>query len=124
MFASCAVETAGSTAFAWIRTVLAVVAVRVLQLRCALDAQPEAPAEQVATALEVRLIRQSSKAKGRRFTVRDFVRGVAQLGGFLGRRGDGPPGVRALWRGYQRLQDMLEGVHLYASTTADDPKGG
>jgi len=104
--------------------VLAVVAVRVLQLRCALDAQPEAPAAQVATALEVRLIRQSSKAKGRRFTVRDFVRGVAQLGGFLGRRGDGPPGVRALWRGYQRLQDMLEGVHLYASTTADDPKGG
>jgi hypothetical protein len=33
----------------------------------------------------------------------------------LGRTGDGEPGVRALWRGYQRLQDMLEGFHLRAS---------
>jgi hypothetical protein len=95
--------------------VLAVVAVRVFQLRCALEHQPEAPAEQVGTAAEIQVIRGLLKHKGQRFTVRDFVRGVAQLGGFLGRTGDGEPGVRALWRGYQRLQDMLQGFHLYAS---------
>lgn len=92
--------------------VLSVVAVRVFQLRSALEQQPEASAEQVATEIEIRLIRGFTKHKGRGFTVRDFVRGVAKLGGFLGRKCDGEPGVRALWRGYQRLQDMLAGFQL------------
>jgi Transposase DNA-binding/Transposase Tn5 dimerisation domain len=95
---------------------LALVAVRVFQLRCALEMQPEAPAQQVATATELHMVRRFVKHKGRRFTVRDFVRGVAKLGGFLGRKRDGEPGVRALWRGYQRLQDMLLGFHLHASS--------
>lgn len=34
-------------------------------------------------------------------TVRDFVRGVARLGGFLGCKHDGDPVVKTLWRGYQ-----------------------
>ncbi|HEX4589261.1 MAG TPA: IS4 family transposase, partial [Gemmataceae bacterium] len=34
------------------------------------------------------------------------------LGGFLGRKHDGEPGVLTLWRGYQRLQDMLQGYQL------------
>ena len=33
---------------------------------------------------------------------------VAQLGGFLGRKGDGPPGTKSLWLGLQRLEDMTE----------------
>jgi hypothetical protein len=96
--------------------ILAVVAVRVFQLRCALEHQPEAPAEQVGTKEEIQLVRKVIRHKGKRLTVREFVRGVAKLGGFLGRKGDGSPGVRALWRGYQRLQDMLEGFHLLASS--------
>ncbi len=36
----------------------------------------------------------------------DAVQWIAQLGGFLGRTQDGPPGVRVLWRGWQRLQDI------------------
>jgi hypothetical protein len=31
---------------------------------------------------------------------------VARLGGFLGRKGDGEPGVTVLWRGFQRLPDL------------------
>jgi hypothetical protein len=49
---------------------------------------------------------------------RQFVRGVARLGGFLGRRGDGSPGWKTLWRGYQRLQDMVEGAHRLAPAIA------
>jgi hypothetical protein len=94
--------------------VLSVVAVRVFQLRCALEAQGDERAEQVATAEERELIRRFVRAKKKRMTVREFVRGVAQLGGFLGRKCDGEPGVRSLWRGYQRLQDMLLGFHLHA----------
>ena len=32
--------------------------------------------------------------------------GIAQLGGFLGRKRDGDPGVTVLWRGWQRLADL------------------
>jgi Transposase DNA-binding/Transposase Tn5 dimerisation domain len=92
--------------------ILAVVAVRVFQLRNALDHQPDAPAEQVGTTLEIKVVQRVVRHKGERFTVRDFVRGVAKLGGFLGRKSDGNPGVLTLWRGYQRLQDMLEGFQL------------
>jgi hypothetical protein len=71
-------------------------AVRVFQRRCALEAQPEAPAEQAGPATEIRVIRRFLKHGKGRFTVREFVRGVAKRGGFLGRRGDGEPGARAL----------------------------
>jgi hypothetical protein len=39
-------------------------------------------------------------------TLRQAVRLIAQLGGFLGRKGDGEPGVKVLWRGWQRLRDI------------------
>jgi hypothetical protein len=38
----------------------------------------------------------------------EAVRWLAQLGGFLNRTGDGAPGVKVLWRGWQRLQDMVK----------------
>ena len=47
------------------------------------------------------------------------VRWVAQLGGFLGRRGDGHPGAMSLWRGLQRLNDIAHGYLLFAKTKKD-----
>jgi hypothetical protein len=102
-------------------TVLSVVAVRVFQLRCALESQPRAPAEQVATAAEIAVVGRVTGPKKGALTVQAFVRGVARLGGFLGRTGDGDPGVRSLWRGYQRLQDMVLGFQLHDSSTSGSP---
>jgi len=39
-------------------------------------------------------------------TLREAVRLVASLGGFLGRKGDGEPGTKSLWLGLQRLDDI------------------
>lgn len=39
-------------------------------------------------------------------TVRQAIRWLAQLGGFLARKGDGEPGVIVIWRGWQRLADI------------------
>ena len=50
-------------------------------------------------------------------TLRQATRWIAQLGGFLGRKGDGDPGVTVLWRGLQRLHDIAEFwsiVHLHS----------
>lgn len=41
-------------------------------------------------------------------TVRQAVHWIARLGGFLDRRRDGEPGITAIWRGWQRLQDMAD----------------
>ncbi len=45
-------------------------------------------------------------------SLREGVRQIASLGGFLGRKGDGEPGVKTLWRGWQRLEDMVIGSQL------------
>ncbi|MBI5383619.1 MAG: hypothetical protein HZA90_09945, partial [Verrucomicrobia bacterium] len=36
----------------------------------------------------------------------------ARLGGFLARKQDGLPGWQTIWRGWQRLMWMSEGVQL------------
>jgi len=93
--------------------ILSVVAVRVYQLRLALKQAPEGPAQEVATPEEAAVIESLRPGKRGGLTVKEFVWGVAKLGGFVGRKGDGEPGVRSLWRGYQRLQDMVAGFRLH-----------
>ena len=39
-------------------------------------------------------------------TTREAVHLIAKLGGFLGRRHDGEPGITVIWRGWQRLTDL------------------
>ncbi len=38
--------------------------------------------------------------------LRDAIRMIASLGGFLNRKGDGEPGVKTIWRGLRRLHDI------------------
>ncbi len=44
-------------------------------------------------------------------TIREVTRIVAGLGGFLGRKGDGEPGIKSLWVGLQRL-DTIQAAWL------------
>jgi hypothetical protein len=44
--------------------------------------------------------------------IREIVRWIAQLGGFLARKGDGEPGTITLWRGWKRLADLTEGYQM------------
>ena len=43
-------------------------------------------------------------------SIGEVIRQVAMLGGFLGRKGDGEPGVKTIWLGFQRIRDFVEGV--------------
>lgn len=40
---------------------------------------------------------------------------VAQFGGYLGRKGDGPPGAEAIWTGLQRARDFAIGIQAVAA---------
>ena len=41
-------------------------------------------------------------------TLKEAIHMVANLGGFLDRKGDGEPGTKTLWLGLQRLEDITE----------------
>jgi hypothetical protein len=47
-------------------------------------------------------------------TLAECVRWIAKLGGFLGRKSDGEPGVKTLWLGLQRVHDMASIWQLLA----------
>jgi hypothetical protein len=49
---------------------------------------------------------QSSISPAQPPNLREAMRMVASLGGFLGRKGDGEPGTKSLWLGLQRLDDI------------------
>jgi hypothetical protein len=48
-------------------------------------------------------------------SLREAVRMIASLGGFLGRKSDGEPGTTTMWRGLQRLQDIAMGFTMFKS---------
>jgi hypothetical protein len=43
---------------------------------------------------------------------------IAQLGGYLNRKCDGPLGFESLWRGYARFHDMVFIIKLRSVTDA------
>ncbi|MCU0664691.1 MAG: hypothetical protein MUC50_20505 [Myxococcota bacterium] len=47
---------------------------------------------------------------GKRPGIKESVRLIARLGGFLGRKGDGEPGVKTIWLGLQRVMDFAAGI--------------
>jgi hypothetical protein len=54
-------------------------------------------------------------------SLRQAVRWIAQLGGFQGRKGDGEPGVTAMWNGFQRLVDIAEMYRIMHQNAAAAP---
>jgi len=50
------------------------------------------------------LVHQTPEPPAEPPSLQEAVLWIARLGGFLGRKGDGAPGVKTLWRGWQALQ--------------------
>jgi len=50
-------------------------------------------------------------------TLREAIRMIGSLGGYLGRNGDGEPGTKSLWLGIQRLDDLSSIWKLLTATT-------
>lgn len=90
---------------------LSVVAVLLLNLRD-LSRQEEAqglPATAVVAAEWVLVLSGWRYQEARPLTVAEFFLALARLGGHQNRRKDHPPGWLVLWRGWQKLQLLVEG---------------
>ena len=90
------------------------IAVRLLQLRHVVRTAPEAPARTAVDPLLVQLLAAKFQLPVKSLTATMFWARVAQLGGHLGRKSDGPPGWRTLWKGWRHLSDWADGVRLLA----------
>ena len=91
--------------------VLAVVAVRLLQLKTVAQTDPHRPAADVVPKQWLKMINCLPQPKHKPVTtVRDFYRAMARLGGFLARKSDGEPGWITLWRGFEKLHLLVRGA--------------
>ncbi len=93
---------------------MSVVAVRLLQLKTVARAEPDRPARTVVPLLWLRMLKAVRKNLRRvhDLTIYQFYRELAKLGGFLGRKSDGEPGWITIWRGWEKLNTLVQGAEL------------
>jgi hypothetical protein len=89
---------------------LSVLAVRLLQLKMVARKDPEQAAARVVPSNWLTALPLLLKKRAPIRTVREFFRGLASLGGFLGRKGDGEPGWQTIWGGLETLLLCLRGA--------------
>ena len=92
--------------------VLCLVAVRLLQVKQQARQSPNRPARECVPLEHLRMLAAWLGQASERMTVYAFWRGVARMGGFLGRKSDGEPGWQTLWRGWRQLDLMTLGAAL------------
>jgi hypothetical protein len=94
----------------------AVVAWRLLWLTYEARRDPEGSCEAVLPRehwrVLHRVVHKAREAPASPPGLREAVRQIARLGGFLARKGDGEPGVKTIWRGLRRLEDLVAGWRL------------
>ncbi len=99
--------------------VLAIVAVRLLHVKLQARTHPEKPVTEKMMGPEALslLEAQFGKPPGG-WTNSTTLIAIARMGGFLARKGDGSPGWITIWRGWQRLETMIQGIMILKATQA------
>ena len=118
----CRIEARQEQTYDGLRTLLgflAPLAVRLLQVRAAARQEPERAASEILPAEVVQVVAHLSKVAPEHLTARRCWHRIAQAGGYLGRKGDGEPGWKTLWKGWLYIQTLLEGVHLAAQLSLE-----
>jgi hypothetical protein len=94
-----------------------IVAWRLMWLTYRARLTPDDACTTILQPTEWKILRRKFEPKNRSKkppTIHQAVRWIAQLGGFLARKGDGEPGLKTLWRGIGVLHHLLEGAQLAA----------
>ncbi|PYJ08569.1 MAG: IS4 family transposase [Verrucomicrobia bacterium] len=91
--------------------ILAVVALRLLNTKLLARARPDQPIHAEDFSPEaIRILNARFGEPKSAWTHATLLIAIARMGGFLARRGDGPPGWLTIWRGWSRLMTMADGV--------------
>jgi hypothetical protein len=100
-------------------TLFSIIGVRLMHVAFLARVQPDLPATDVFSAVEIQVLHlRVTKAlppAAPPLNLREVVRMLGKLGGHLGRKGDGEPGVLILWRGWMRLYESVEMLHSLQS---------
>jgi hypothetical protein len=94
---------------------LAILAVRMLQLRDLARTHPNQPAIHTVQPILVQIMAQLEHLDPQTMTTQTFWHAVAKIGGFPGRRSDREPGWKRLWDGWLQLLNWVEGARLVAN---------
>jgi hypothetical protein len=88
-----------------------IVAWRLLLITYMARTSPDLPCTAVLDPEEsevlFRMLNPGKRLPAQPVALREAVRQIARLGGFLGRKSDKEPGVKVLWRGLRRLTDFV-----------------
>ncbi len=103
-------------------TLFSIIGVRLMHVAYLARAHPDLPATQVFSqeeleALHIR-VTQALPPADPAPTLREVVRMLGKLGGHLGRKGDGEPGVTVLWRGWTSLYGTVQTLRAYKLSLA------
>lgn len=91
---------------------LSIQAVRLLSLKNLVQQAPATLAKNHVPASHLEVLSHRMKRPQKEWTLHEFLREVAGLGGFLKRKHDGEPGWQTIWEGWQYLIQLTEGYQL------------
>ncbi len=101
-------------------SVYSLAAFRIMQLVYESRHKPNVSCEVVLTkeqwAVLYMLIHKENKIPKKPPTLAEAVKWIGKLGGHLGRNADGPPGLKTVWLGYQRLCDAINIYGIFNKT--------
>jgi hypothetical protein len=96
--------------------IYSIIALEIMLLGYVARTHPDVTCEQWFTEEEwkilYRVANKTKEAPEKAPTIREAVRMIAKLGGFLGRRSDGDPGVTVIWRGLTKFYTILDVVEF------------
>ena len=93
-----------------------VIAVDLLRLTYLQRTQPDQPADTVLSPVQIQVLRAKAPHPPTDLTVRWALEAIARLGGYLEHRRKSPIGIQVLWRGWTRLNGLVEGWQLANQT--------
>jgi hypothetical protein len=93
-------------------TLYSIISIQILTMTYLSRVYPKDSCEELFTKKEWSILycisNKSKKPPQTAPTIKEAILYIAKLGGFLGRKSDGDPGVKAIWRGYSELNTILK----------------
>ncbi len=94
---------------------LSVIAVRMLRLRDLAESQKQSDPQTLRESVPwtwIVVVALLAQAQPEMFSAREFWLAIARQGGFIGRKRDGRPGWKVIWRGWYDISQMVRYAEL------------